>query len=377
MRWYLLLALVAPVAAATAQGAAPPPPPPTIDAVAYILMDQQSGRVLAEHEADEHLDPASLTKLMTSLVAFDALRKSTLKLDEPVTISEHAWRTQGSRSFVQVGSQVPVEVLMQGMIVQSGNDASVALAERIAGTEESFATLMNEQAKRLGLANSLFDNSTGMPGNGHYSSARDIALVARAIISEFPEYYHWYSEREFTYNGITQHNRNQLLWQDSTVDGLKTGHTDTARYCLAASALRDGMRLISVVMGSTSDKTRAAGSRALLEYGFRFFETHRLYAADAQITRVKVWKGDAEDVALGLEDDLYLTIPRGQYNDLAPTMAVPAQVVAPLDAHASVGQVRIALAGEVIAERPLRTIEAVGPGSFLHRMADAVALWFE
>jgi len=378
MSWYFLTVLAALATTGTARAAeSPPPPPPTIDAIAYILLDAHSGRVLAEQDADKHVDPASLTKLMTSLVAFDALRKGTMKLDEPVTISEHAWRTQGSRSFVEVGSQVPIEVLMQGMIVQSGNDASVALAERIAGTEEAFATLMNEEAKRLGLVNSLFDNSTGMPGDGHYSSARDVALIARAIITEFPEYYHWYSEREFTYNGITQHNRNQLLWQDPTVDGLKTGHTDTARYCLAASALRDEMRLISVVMGATSDKTRAAGSRALLEYGFRFFETHKIYAADAPITRVKVWKGATEEVALGLENDLYLTIPRGQYTDLAPTMDVPAQVIAPLEAHAAVGQVRIAFGNDVLAERPLRTLESVGPGSLWHRMADAVALWFE
>ena len=378
MSWYFLTVLAALATTGTARAAeSPPPPPPTIDAIAYILLDAHSGRVLAEQDADKHVDPASLTKLMTSLVAFDALRKGTMKLDEPVTISEHAWRTQGSRSFVEVGSQVPIEVLMQGMIVQSGNDASVALAERIAGTEEAFATLMNEEAKRLGLANSLFDNSTGMPGDGHYSSARDVGLIARAIITEFPEYYHWYSEREFTYNGITQHNRNQLLWQDPTVDGLKTGHTDTARYCLAASALRDEMRLISVVMGATSDKTRAAGSRALLEYGFRFFETHKIYAADAPITRVKVWKGATEEVALGLENDLYLTIPRGQYTDLAPTMDVPAQVIAPLEAHAAVGQVRIAFGNDVLAERPLRTLESVGPGSLWHRMADAVALWFE
>jgi D-alanyl-D-alanine carboxypeptidase (penicillin-binding protein 5/6) len=378
MSWYFLTVLAALATTGTARAAeSPPPPPPTIDAIAYILLDAHSGRVLAEQDADKHVDPASLTKLMTSLVAFDALRKGTMKLDEPVTISEHAWRTQGSRSFVEVGSQVPIEVLMQGMIVQSGNDASVALAERIAGTEEAFATLMNEEAKRLGLANSLFDNSTGMPGDGHYSSARDVGLIARAIITEFPEYYHWYSEREFTYNGITQHNRNQLLWQDPTVDGLKTGHTDTAHYCLAASALRDEMRLISVVMGATSDKTRAAGSRALLEYGFRFFETHKIYAADAPITRVKVWKGATEEVALGLENDLYLTIPRGQYTDLAPTMDVPAQVIAPLEAHAAVGQVRIAFGDDVLAERPLRTLESVGPGSLWHRMADAVALWFE
>jgi D-alanyl-D-alanine carboxypeptidase (penicillin-binding protein 5/6) len=374
MRWYSFPAFVALVATGSLNAA---PTPPTVDAAAYILLDQQSGQVLAEKDADTRVDPASLTKLMTSLVTFDALRAGTLKLDEMITISEHAWRTQGSRSFVEVGSQVPVEVLIQGMIVQSGNDASVALAERIAGTEEAFAGLMNDEVKRLGLSNTVFDNATGMPGPDHYSSARDIALVARAIISEFPEYYHWYSEKDFTYNGITQHNRNQLLWQDPTVDGLKTGHTDTARYCLAASSQRDGMRLISVVMGSTTSKTRAASSRALLEYGFHFFETHRLYAAGAEIARVKVWKGGAEDVALGLDRDLFLTIPRGRYNELAPSMDIPPQVIAPLAPHASAGQVRVALDGEVLAERPLLTLSAVEPGSLWRRMVDAVELWFE
>ena len=378
MRWYAsVLLLLSGLACGAGAAPTPTPTPPTIDAISYILLDQQSGRVLLEHDADMHVDPASLTKLMTSLVAFRALRAGTLHLDDLATVSERAWRTGGSRSFMQVGTQVRVEDLIKGMIVQSGNDASVALAEHVAGTVDAFAGLMNDEAKRLGLTNTVFDNSTGMPGSAHYSTARDIALISRAIITEFPEYYRWYSEREFTYNGITQHNRNQLLWQDSSVDGLKTGHTDEARYCLAASAQRDGMRLISVVMGSTNDKTRAAGSRALLEYGFHSYETHRLYAADAEITRVKVWKGDADEVALGLASDLYLTIPRGQYKELVPTMDVPMQVLAPLDAHADVGQVRIALGDQVLAERPLRTLAPVAPGSMWHRMVDAVELWFE
>jgi D-alanyl-D-alanine carboxypeptidase (penicillin-binding protein 5/6) len=373
MRWSCLVSLLLTGAAGIAAAS---PTPPTVDAVSYILLDQKSGQVLAEQDADTHIDPASLTKLMTSLVAFRALRAGTLKLDDLATVSEHAWRTSGSRSFLEVGTQVRVEDLIEGMLVQSGNDASVTLAERIGGTEEAFAGLMNDEAKHLGLANTVFDNATGMPG-AHYSSARDIALIARAIITEFPEYYHWYSEREFTYNGITQHNRNALLWQDASVDGLKTGHTDDARYCLAASAQRDGMRLISVVMGATTDKTRAAGSRALLEYGFHAFETHKLYAADAEIARVKVSKGDADDVALGLASDLYLTIPRGQYNELVPTMDVPMQIVAPLEAHAGVGQVRIALGDQVLVERPLQTLAPVAPGSVWHRMVDAVELWFE
>jgi serine-type D-Ala-D-Ala carboxypeptidase (penicillin-binding protein 5/6) len=374
MHWYSALALLALAAAGSLSAA---PTAPTVDAVSYILIDQQSGQVLAEKDADTHVDPASLTKLMTSLVAFEALRAGTLKLDEMVTISEQAWRTQGSRSFIDVGSQVPVEVLIQGMIVQSGNDASVALAERIAGTEEAFAGLMNDEAKRLGLTNTVFENATGMPGPNHYSSARDIALISRAIIGGFPEYYHWYSEKEFTYNGITQHNRNQLLWQDSAVDGLKTGHTDTARYCLAASAQRDGMRLISVMMGSTNAKARAAGSRELLEYGFHFFETHKLYAGGAELKRVKVYKGSAAEVGLGLDTDLYLTIPRGRYNDLAATMDIPPQVVAPLTARATAGQVRVALDGTVLAERPLLTLSAVEPGNLWQRMVDDVTLWFE
>jgi D-alanyl-D-alanine carboxypeptidase (penicillin-binding protein 5/6) len=353
------------------------PPPPTIDASAYILVDQHSGQVLAEHEADARVEPASLTKLMTSLVAFDALKAGTLKLDDTVTISEQAWHAPGSRMFVEVGTQVRVEDLLQGMIVQSANDATVALAERIAGTEEAFVALMNETASRLGLTNTLFANSTGMPGAGHYSSARDVAQIARTLIAEHPGYYHWYRAREFTYNGITQHNRNALLWQDPTVDGLKTGHTDGARYCLAASAEREGMRLVSVVMGATSDGDRAAGSRALLDYGFEFFETHRLFAAGEEVTRTKVWKGAEEEVGLGLDEDLYLTIPRGRYGELTPQAEVPPQVLAPLEQHADVGQVRVALGNDVLAERPLRTLAPVGTGGLWKRVADQIALWFE
>jgi D-alanyl-D-alanine carboxypeptidase (penicillin-binding protein 5/6) len=353
------------------------PTPPAIDAAAYILIAQKSGQVLAEHEADARLDPASLTKLMTSLVTFQALRAGTLTLDELVTVSERAWRTGGSRTFVDVGSQVRVEDLLKGMIIQSGNDASVALAERIAGTEEAFAALMNEEAKRLGLENTIFDNATGLPGSGHYASARDLALIASTIISEFAEYYYLFSQREYTYNGITQYNRNPLLWKDPLADGLKTGHTDTARYCLAASAERDGMRLVAVVLGSTTDKTRAAGGRALLDYGFNSFETHRLYAGGTEITRAKVWRGATDDVALGLESDLYLTIPRGQYEDLVASVDLPIQVVAPLDEHVDIGLVRVVLGDETLVERPLRTLVAVSQGSWLKRMADNFALWLE
>lgn len=370
--WLALLALPAMVAVR-----AETPPPPAIEASAYILVDQHSGQVLAEREADARVEPASLTKLMTSLVAFDALAEGRLKLDDTATISDNAFRAPGARMYVEAGAEVRVEDLLQGMIVQSANDATVALAERIAGSEEAFAALMNEKAGRLGLTNTRFANSTGMPAPDQYSSARDIARIARALIAEHPEHYHWYKEREFTYNGITQHNRNALLWQDPTVDGLKTGHTEGARYCLAASAERGGMRLVSVVMGAPNDSERAAGSRALLDYGFEHFETHRLFAAGEEVTRTKVWKGEEDEVPLGLDEDLYLTIPRGRYKDLTPQAEVPPQVLAPLAQHADVGEVRIALGDDVLAERPLRTLAPVDTGGLLKRVADQIALWFD
>ena len=263
--------------------ATPVPKAPAVGAKGYLLEDFHSGQSIAEKNADQPMEPASITKLMTAYVVFTEIRNGSLGLSDKVRISEKAWRTEGSRMFVEVNTQVSVAELLKGMIIQSGNDATVALAEQIAGTEDSFAALMNHHAKELGMTKSNFVNSTGLPHKDHYTTARDIARISRAMIEEFPEYYQWYSEREFTYNEITQYNRNKLLWRDESVDGLKTGHTESAGYCLVTSAERDGMRLISVVLGTKSEEARADATQSLLNYGFRFFETHKLYDADNKL----------------------------------------------------------------------------------------------
>ena len=269
----------------------PIPAPPQIGASSYMLMDFSSGRIIAESHADERVEPASLTKLMTAYTVFHALRQNQITLEDEVHVSEKAWRTEGSRMFIEVDTTVSVEDLLRGMIIQSGNDASVALAEHVAGTEDAFVGLMNQHAESLGMTGTSFMNTTGLPAEGHYVTARDIAMLSHAIVGEFPEYYGWYSEREFTYNGIRQHNRNSLLWRDESVDGLKTGHTDSAGYCLVTSAERSGMRLISVVTGTASTQAREDGSQALLNYGFRFYETHKLYSGGEEVTTARVWKG--------------------------------------------------------------------------------------
>ena len=363
---------------ATAAGL-PIPAPPKIDAKSYILQDLHSGRVLAQSNADTAAPPASLAKLMTAYVVFRDLRAGNIQLQDHVTVSEKAWRTKGSRMFIEVNKQVSVEDLLQGMIIQSGNDASVALAEHVAGSEEAFAQLMNNHSRRLGMTNSHFTNSTGLPDDDLRITAADIATVAAAIIREFPQYYQWYSAKSFTFNGIEQYNRNKLLWRDQSVDGVKTGYTEAAGYCLVTSAMRDGMRLISVVMGSKSTKTRAAQSQALLNYGFRFFETHRLYAAGEPLTRLRVWKGRTSELALGLGNDLYVTIPRKQYQHLKASMEVPDSILAP----ASKGQqidnalVKVTLGNQVIAHPPLLALEDVVVGGLLQRLLDSVLLWWE
>ncbi|NNF52505.1 MAG: D-alanyl-D-alanine carboxypeptidase [Gammaproteobacteria bacterium] len=357
--------------------AAPVPAPPSLNAKGYIMLDHHSGVILAEKNADERLPPASLTKLMTAYVTFSELAQGKLGLDDLVTISEKAWRTPGSRMFIEVGKQVTVEDLLKGMIVQSGNDASVALSEHVAGTEDSFADLMNYYADQLAMANSRFRNSTGLPADDHYSTASDMAILASALIREFPDYYLWYSQKEFTYNDITQHNRNTLLWRDASVDGLKTGHTDAAGYCLVASAKKESMRLITVVMGTPSEKARADSSQALLNYGFRFFETHRLYAAGETIENARVWKADNETVAVGLANDLFVTIPRGSYKNLKAVMDLQGSLTAPVEVQTGVGSVSVSLDEEPLAELPLVTLADVPSGSIFRRMADTVLLWFE
>jgi D-alanyl-D-alanine carboxypeptidase (penicillin-binding protein 5/6) len=355
----------------------PVPKPPSIGAKAFILQDFDSGRIIAEQDADKPVEPASITKLMTAYVIFKEMHAGKVSLSDMVTISEKAWRTPGSRMFVEVGKQVSVEDLMQGMIVQSGNDATVALAEYVAGSEDSFATLMNRYAEALGLKGSHFVNSTGLPDPQHYMTAHDIAVVSAAIIREFPEYYKWYSQKKFTYDGITQYNRNKLLWRDESVDGMKTGHTDTAGYCLVTSARKDDMRLISVVLGTESENARADASQSLLNYGFRFFETHKLYDAGKQLASARVWKGDTQTVSLGLDNPLYATVPRGRYKSLSASMTINNRIVAPVNKDQPLGSVQVHLGDSVIAGESLVALQGVNKGSIWRRMVDEALLYFE
>lgn len=365
-------------AAVAAPAAAPVPAPPAVTARAYILVDHFSGRVLAAERADDRAEPASLTKLMTSYVVFKALQEGRLKLTDEVTISEHAWRAEGSRTFVQVGTQIPVDILIKGMIVQSGNDATIALAERVGGTEAAFAQMMNEYARRLGMKGSNFENSDGLPAPNHYTTARDMATLADALIREFPQYYPLFSLREFQWNNIRQGNRNTLLGKDPSVDGLKTGHTDSAGYCLATSALRSGMRLVSVVMGSPSEKARADASAALLNYGYTFFETLRLKAAHDTVLKPRVYKSAAEFAAVGVPYDVYATVARGQGASLHSSARLSHEpLLAPLSAGQNVGELAVADgSGQVIARVPLVALAAVPQGGLWTRVVDGIALWF-
>jgi serine-type D-Ala-D-Ala carboxypeptidase (penicillin-binding protein 5/6) len=371
-----LLIVVGPLASTYA--AVPIPKPPAVSSRGYILIDFQSHRVLAEQRADERMEPASLTKLMTAYGVFKALQEKRLKLNDPVTISERAWRSEGSRTFVQVGTQVPADVLIKGMIVQSGNDATIALAERIGGTEAAFVELMNEYARRLGMKSTHFENSAGLPGPNHYSTARDMATLAIAIISEFPEYYRFYSLREFTWNKITQRNRNSLLTRDPSVDGMKTGHTETAGYCLVASANRDGMRLVSVVLGSPTVKAREDASAALLNYGYTFYETVKVRNKGDMVLKPRVWLSDEEIAAVGPSQDIVLTVGRGEAAALKATAKVNEPLVAPLVPSKPVGELTITGSnGDVVAQTPLYPLHEVKKGGLWTQAVDTVMLWFE
>jgi D-alanyl-D-alanine carboxypeptidase (penicillin-binding protein 5/6) len=351
------------------------PPPPELAGESHYLLDYSSGAVLAEKRSGERLPPASLTKLMSAYVVFDELAAGRLGIDDRVLVSEKAWRMRGSRMFIEVDTEVSVDDLLHGMIVQSGNDASVALAEHIAGSEEAFVELMNAHAERLGMTDSRFANTTGLPAREHYSTARDLAVLARAIIAEFPERYWLYSEKEFTYNEISQRNRNALLFRDAGVDGLKTGHTSAAGYCLVSSAEREGMRLIAVVRGMPSPKVRADGSQALLEYGFEHFETHRLFARGEAVAQTRVWMGAPEEVALGLAEDLYVTVPRGTYDALAATMTIQTQVLAPIDESLDLGELQVRYREETIRNLPLVALHTVSEAGFLTKVTDGIRLW--
>jgi len=363
--------------AGLAQAQLPVPSWPELGARGYVLLDHNSGRILAAKNENERLDPASITKLMTAYVVFRTLRSGQISLDDPVLISEKAWRTAGSRMFIEVGTRVTVNELLQGMIVQSGNDASVALAEYVGGNESIFAQMMNQHAAELGMLNTQYQNSTGLPAKEHFTSANDIARLATTLISEFPEYYKWYSQKEFTYNKITQKNRNALLWRDPSVDGLKTGMTDAAGYCLVSSAKRQDMRLISVVLGTKSPSARAKDSQALLNYGFRFYETRLLYPAGDSVTEARVWKGDTEMTSIGLQQDLYVTIPRGSYEQLEAKVDLPPQLVAPVDQATRLGTVRVNLNSELLAEANLFSLTAVDEGTLWQIIKDSILLWFE
>ncbi len=356
---------------------APPPIPaaPQVQARGYFLMDYVSGQVLAASNENERLEPASLTKLMSAYAIFHALKDGRIKLTDMVMISPHARAQEGSRMFVDVGTQVSVENLIQGLIVQSGNDATVALAEHVAGSEPVFVDLMNQYAQKLGMAGSRFQNSPGMPSPEHYTTARDIGLLSAALIREYPEYYKWYSQRSFTWNRITQPNRNGLLDRDPTVDGLKTGHTESAGYCLVSSAKRERMRLVSVVMGSPSIRAREDSSAALLNYGFRFFETRRLFATGETVVSARVWKGEAEEASMGVIEDVYVTFPRGQENTLSAAADIPDPLLAPLSPSRTVGKLRILQGGQPVGTHALHPLAEVKEAGFFGRMVDDVKLW--
>ena len=373
-RFVATLALILGCAAVQAAGV---PQPPEVDANAHFLVDMHSGRVLAESGADAPLEPASLTKMMTSYVVFAEMARGEFSLTDEVVVSEKAWRMKGSRMFIEVGTRVSVEALLMGLIVQSGNDAAVALAELVAGDEGPFADLMNRHARRLGMTGSHFTNASGLPDPDQYSSARDMALIAAALIRDFPEYYDWHAVREYEYGGINQRNRNRLLFIDETVDGLKTGYTKAARYGLVASAEREGMRLIAVVMGAESSRARTRIVQSLLNYGYRFYETRQVYASGEEVTGVRVWKGDIEQLSLGLEQSLHVTVPRGRYGEIDAEMEIASRLLAPVHAGEPQGVLRLALGDELAIERPLVALDDVAEGNLWRKLSDHVRLMFE
>ncbi|MFE8072729.1 D-alanyl-D-alanine carboxypeptidase family protein [Marinobacteraceae bacterium S3BR75-40.1] len=352
------------------------PAPPQIAASSYILMDARSGKILVEKNSDESLPPASLTKLMTAYIAERELADGRIKMDDMVPISVHAWKTGGSRMFIREGTRVSVEDLLHGIIIQSGNDASVALAEYIAGSEDAFADIMNQQAKLLGMNHTHFVNATGLPHENHYTSAHDLALLARAIIEDYPDNYAIYAQKYFTYNDIRQPNRNSLLWRDKSVDGLKTGHTEEAGYCLVASAKRDGMRLISVVMGTNSEQARAQESQKLLNYGFRYYETRPLYTAGQSLMESEVWGGKKDKFSLGVLKDIVVTVPQGSASQMDSTLDVQSVIEAPVAEGNEYGRLKVTLGEETIVNQPLVALEPVEEAGFFKRLWDMIVLFF-
>ncbi len=352
------------------------PNPPDIQADGFILVDFNSGQVLLEKNANQRMEPASLTKMMTAYVIFTEIENENISFGDITTVSDKAWRMKGSRMFVEVGKRVSVEELLRGMLVQSGNDATIALAEHLAGSEEDFVILMNKYAKKLGLMDTHFRNSTGLPHPDHYSTPRDMAILGKSIIRDFPDHYRMFSIKVFKYNKIEQKNRNRLLWSNKYVDGIKTGHTESAGYCLVASALRDNMRLVSVVLGTKSKKARERESHKLITYGFRYYETYKLYTANEPLTTVRIWKGQSESLPLGLTEDLYITIPKGEYQNLDASMSINAEIIAPVGQGNTYGTVNIILGDKNYAVRKLTALTDIPAGSFIQGIIDTIKLAF-
>ena len=352
-------------------------PPPALTAKSWVLLDFNTGWVLATKNGDTRIEPASLSKLMTAYVVFTELRKGTVKLDDLAHVSKKAWRTGGSRMFIKVNSKVAIEDLLKGLIIQSGNDAAVALAEHVAGTEEAFAARMNQIARGLGMKNSNFTNATGLPDEDHYSSARDLSILAMHIIREHPDYYAWYSQKEFTYNKITQGNRNLLLYRDPSVDGVKTGHTSSAGYCLVGSGVQNGMRLIATVTGTKSPKVRAREVQTLLKFGYANYESIKVFDGDNPATQVTAYKGSNDRVMLGVRNAVYATVPRGQGKQLKTQLRTPSYVVAPVTAGQALGEAEITLGDKSLSKVSLVALSAIPEGSWWRQLVDSVLLWFE
>jgi D-alanyl-D-alanine carboxypeptidase (penicillin-binding protein 5/6) len=352
------------------------PQPPSLSARAWLLVDATSGQPIASRNADERIEPASLTKLMTAYLAFAALKGRSLALGQTIQVSERAWRAGGSRMFIEPRKPVTVEELLHGMIVQSGNDACIALAEAVAGSEAAFVERMNREARRLGMRNTNFTNASGLPDPGHFSTASDLALLATALIRDYPEYYKLYSEREYRYNDITQQNRNRLLWLDPNVDGVKTGHTESAGYCLIASAKRGERRLVSVVIGTPSDRQRAEESQRLLNFGFQSYEGIRLYQKGETIGKLQVWKGTERELKAGIAADLYVTIPRGTADKLYGELVSQQPLIAPVAAGGRVATLRVSHEGKALGEYPVVALENVEAAGIFRRTWDSMAMWF-
>ena len=369
---HTILCMAALMSFTVANAALPIPAPPDVAAKNYYVVDFSSGKILAEKDPDHQIEPASITKMMTAYVVYKEIEANRLDMEDMIDISEKAWRMGGSRMYLEVNTKVSVHDLLKGLIIQSGNDASVALAEHIAGTEDAFVQIMNQYAANLGMQGTNFVNCTGWPDKQHLTTARDIAKLAVAIISEFPEHYSWYSEKEYTYNSIKQYNRNKLLWRDASVDGFKTGHTESAGYCLVSSAIRSDMRIISVVLGTDSKKSRASVSQALLNYGFRFYESHTLYDAEEVLSRPRIWSGEFENLTVGLAENLAITIPRGAYDNLDATMDIDKNIEAPVTKGQQVGLVKVSLDGKLLTSMPLVALETINEGSIFQQAKDYI-----